>query len=583
MKSLKLRFPKIHYLFVIFSFFSLSISALTVNRLNGGTNIIYIDFSIPTSTVPLELLRTYNSLTALNESNGWPGSFGWGWSSPFETTLNTTPEKNVILRDGITANNVIFRSQKSDPKVLEQFLVDLKRAYFEQKRSRKISKEELARLELPAKILTRLKKDIYFRAELAAKYNMPSQIPQGDVLTSNEYGFQTITFKNNQWIREKEGLTQIFDKDGRLTRQIDKNNFYFDFKYSNLQHSQLSEIVDQDRSISLKFTWTGDRVTECNDSRGFKAKFNYDSLGNLTSVTDSNSHTYVYKYENKKFPHLMTKVEYLSEIKGSVKPFREIRYDDNGVASYHREKDGSETFYTYGRAPSDPENSFWTKSVRKNKGVTEEQYDEYLLKARADGTKYLYKQETKVGGVNTATVYTACCGKPSQISKNGDVTNFKYDEYGLLREKTGAKDYVKLEYDSRFRKVSKVDQNGVTSSYEYDKNGNLTKAANSKNEKVALKYDKLGRIIEMTDPEGKQISFQYGNQGKPILISQKGVGAIRIGYNPDGKIEKTETILTSQKGRKPSATQSQEVVRKVMRGFQHLLDILRPAGVSLAG
>lgn len=569
-------------LFVFFALLATQLHALTVNRLNGGANIIYVDFSIPTSTVPLELVRTYNSLTALNESNGWPGSFGWGWSSPFETTLNTTPEKNVILRDGITANNVIFRSQKDDPKILDQFLADVKRAYYEQKRNRKLKKEELTRLELPAKMLSRLKKDIYFRAEMAARYNLPSQVPQGEILVSNEYGFQTIVFKNNQWFREKEGLTQVFDKEGRLTRQIDKNNFYFDFRYSSTQRSLLTEIVDQDRSVSLKFTWSGDRVTECADSRGFKAKFSYDSIGNLTSVTDSNNHVYLYKYDNKKFPHLMTKVEYVSE-SGSEKPYREIRYDDNGVVSYHREKDGVETTYNYGRSPSDPENNFWTKSVRKSKGSSEEQYDEFLLKARADGTKYLFKQDSKVNGVLTSTYYTSCCGKPSQITKNNEVTHFKYDEYGLLREKTGPKDYVKLSYDSRFKKVNRVDQNGVISQYEYDKNGNLTKASNSRNEKVALKYDKLGRITDMTDPEGKQIVFKYGNQGKPILISQKGVGSIRISYNADGKITKTETVLNAQKGRKPSDAESQDVIRKVMRGFQHLLDILRPAGVSLTG
>lgn len=583
MQSQNLRPAIYRYVFVFFALFHLEAQALTVNRLNGGANIMYIDFSIPTSTVPLELVRSYNSLTALNETNGWPGSFGWGWSSPIETTLNTTPEKNVILRDGITANNVIFRSQKEDPKVVSQFLEDIKRAYFEQKRNRKLNKNELNKLELPQKILVRLKKDLYFRAEMASKYNVPGKVPQGEVLVSNEYGYQTITFKNNQWVREKEGLTQIFDKEGRLIRQIDKNNFYFDYKYAGTQRGQIAEIVDQDRSVSLKFTWSGDRIIECNDSRGFKARFSYDSLGNLVSVTDSNKNSYAYRYDSKKFPHLITKIEYTSEAKGAEKPYRELRYDDNGVVSYHREKDGSETNFSYGRAPSDPENNFWTKSVRKSKGATEEQYDEFLLKARADGTKYLYKQDSKVNGALTSTTYTACCGKPSQISKNGEVTSFKYDEFGLLKEKVGPKEYVKLEYDPRFKKVARVDQNGVISNYEYDRNGNLVKAANNKNEKVSLKYDKLGRITDMTDPEGKQISFKYGNQGKPILISQKGVGSIKIDYNIDGRIVKTETVMTLEKGRKPSEAQSQEVIRKVMRGFQHLLDILRPAGVSLAG
>lgn len=78
--------------------------AVVVNRVNGGMNAIYIDFSIQGMIIPLEVVRTYNSITALNEVTGWPGSFGWGWTSPFESALITTAERNVILRDGGTGN-----------------------------------------------------------------------------------------------------------------------------------------------------------------------------------------------------------------------------------------------------------------------------------------------------------------------------------------------------------------------------------------------------------------------------------------------------------------------------------------------
>lgn len=571
------------FLFIGISFLSSTVSALTVNRVNGGANIIYIDFSVPGSAVPLELVRAYNSITAFNEQTGWSGSFGWGWTSPFETTLITTPDRSVILRDGGTGNTITFRTEKEDPKVKEAFYANYKRAYFESKTGKKLSSQELQKLQLPQKNASRLRTDPQFRASEAQRLGIKGVIPKGELLISSEYGYQTIQFKNNQWIREKDGITQIFDKEGRLVKQVDKNNFYFDFKYANPNRMQVSSIADQDKGVSLKFSWRNDRIVEILDNRGHKARYNYDAAGNLVQVIDSNNQAYGYRYENRRSPHLLTRIDYLSDSTAKDKVYREIKYDDAGLVTYHRDKDGAEFTYQYGRSTQDPENNFSTKVAKKFRGKTEEMYDEYTLKARPDGTKFLYRQESRQNGATTVTVFTACCGKPSQIVRNGQTTNFKYSEDGLLIEKVGPGEDIRLAYDPTWKKVSQVIQNGVTSKYEYDSRGNLVRASNTKNEKVALKYDKIGRITEMTDPEGKQINFKYGNLGKPTLIAEKNVGTIRIEYDPEGRILKTETIIQNERGRRPSDTKSQEVIKRVMKSFQHLLDIIRPAGVSMNG
>ncbi len=566
---------------ILLSFFSISLRAVTVNRLNGGASLVYADFSIPGPVVPLELVRTYNSITGVNEQSGWNGAFGWGWTVPFETSLTITPEHHVLLRDGVTGNTVLFKPEKEDPKIREEFMQRMKRAYFERKTNKKLTDPQLAKMQLPDRIVSRLKGDPQFRMELASKFGVKGNIPPGEVLISSEFGYQTLQFKNNSWLRDKDGITQYFDSNGRLSRQRDKNGFYQDYKYSNSQKLQIAEISTQDNASTLRFSWKQDRVIEVVDNRNRRAKYNYDSSGDLIEVTDSARQVYLYKYENKKFPHLLTKVEYVSESKPGAMVYRELKYDDNGLVVSHRERDGVETAYTYGKQPNDPENNFWTRSVAKGPTTSEDQYDEFFIKARSDGSKYLYKQETKLNGVTTVTLFTPCCGKPTQITKNGEVTNFKYYENGLLAEKTGPKEDIRLEYDPQWKKVTKVNQAGFISEYEYDNHGNLIKGSNSHNEKVSLKYDKLGRITEMNDPAGQQISFKYGDQGKPILIADKKVGTIRVEYDAEGHIKKTETAVAKEKGRKPTQLKSQEVVRRVMQGFQHLLDIIRPAGVNL--
>lgn len=567
---------------ILFFITASSLFALSVNRVNGGGNVNYIDFSLSGSTIPLELVRSYNSITALTEQTGWLGAFGWGWTSPIETTLITTPERYVILRDGGTGNTVIFKPQKEDPKVREAFFEKVKRAYFEGKSGRKMKDTEIAKLKLPDKMMVRLKTEVAFRNEMASRYGISGIIPKGELLTSSEYGYQTLSFKNNQWIRERDGMIQTFDKDGRLIRHQDKSGTAFNFKYP-AGSTQVEEMSDNDKLNTLKFTWRQNRIVEVIDNRGHKSQYSYDALQNLASATDSNRQSYSYQYDNKKFPHLLTRIDYQTESAAGKKIYRELKYDDSGLVVFHREKDGAETTYQYGRNSQDPENNFWTRVVRKDKNGTEDETDSFVIKARADGSKYLYKQSAKRGSTEITTIYTSCCGKPAQVTENGQVTNYKYNEFGQLLERISPKEYVKLEYDPRWKKVVKVNQNGFVSNYDYDGRGNLVKAVNTKNEKVTLKYDRSGRITEMTDPDGKSITFKYGVQSKPTVISERGTGTIRIAYDTDGRITKTETLLERRQNRKPSDAESAEVIRRVMKSFQGLLNIIRPAGVSLAG
>lgn len=555
--------------------------ALSVNRLNGSATLIYVDFSIAGKVVPLELLRTYNTLTAVNETNGWNGAFGWGWTSPFETTLIVTPERHVILRDGQSGNTVLFKPNQEDPKVRGAYFEAVRQAFFTSKLGRPMNADENRKLSLPEKMMLRLKTEPAFRTEIAMKFALTAEVPKGELLVSSEYGYQTMQFKNNQWVRERDGVAQYFDPQGRMTRQIDRVGFFLDFKYDKGSKGKLIEISDADRSMSLKFVWRQDKVMEVTDNRGAKARYSYDNTGNLIQVVDSKAQTFFYRYENKKFPHMLTRVEYPTETIAGNRPYRELRFDENGLVVFHREKDASENTYVYGKG-NDAENNFSTKVIRKNQSGTQETFDDYTLKAKADGNKYLYKNEHRENGVTTVTIYNPCCGKPLQITKNGETTNFKYNEAGLLTEKVSPKDELILDYDPHWKKVSKVKQAGVISQYQYDDKGNLVRASNSRSEALSLKYDKFGRITDMTNADNRNIQFKYGDNGKPILIEEKGVGLIRIDYDAEGRVKKTITVITGEKGRTPSQTKSQDVVRRVMKGFQQLLDIIRPAGAGVS-
>jgi len=345
------------------AFLSLKAIGVTVNRINGGATVGYVDFSVPGDVIPLELVRTYNSITALNTRTGWNGAFGWGWTSDFETTVTITPERYVLLRDGNTGNNVIFRPIRMDGKAIDSFIEQVRGAYFARKKGRVPTPAEMKKLELPSDMKRKLKTDPMFRRDVAIRYNLKIEDPSDEVLVSSRFGYETMEKKGKNWIRTKGGVIYTFDPQGRLTKKSDRNGFYVEFRYSPTNRLQLREIITRNRTASLRFGWRNSRIVRITDNRGVQANFSYDSKGNLIKAVDSNKQIYVYKYQNKKHPHLLTRIEYPGEKVNGRVPFRIIEYDKNGLVIKHRDKNGAEARFAYGRSPNNPKTNFWTRTL----------------------------------------------------------------------------------------------------------------------------------------------------------------------------------------------------------------------------
>ncbi len=555
--------------------------AFFVNRVNGGFTLNYVDFSVKGGVIPLELERSYNSITAVNESNGWNGAFGWGWTSIFETVLTTTADNRIVLRDGATGNSILFSLQKEKPGERNAIIEKIKKAYFEEEKKKTLTKGELSKLSLPAKFLNRLQTDRVFMEKTAFRYGIRGEIFIGEKYVSTEYGYQTVKLIGKEWVREREGITQVFDEKGRLIRQIDKNGYTLIYEYSKLNPSQVFSIRSKDRAQSLNFTWKGNHVIAITDSQNRTSNYFYDEKENLIKVIDSSKQTFIYSYFNKKFPHLLSRIDYPDSKKSGKVEFRRIRYDDNGLIIHHVDRDGSETSFTYGKVSSGSEKGFWTKSVKVFKGKKEERYDEYVLKTRFDGTKYVLKQKTIQNGVATDVEFNECCSLPSKITVNNEVTIYNYYPNGLIKEKISPKEKVYIEYDDRWNKISKIMQNDLVSEYVYDNRGNLIKASNSRKEKVTLLYDNNGRIIAMEDNNNNVLDFKYSSNGKPSEIYQKGLGKILITYSNDDKISGIQTIAENKK-RKLNNEESQKIIQHLMTSFQNLIEVIKPAGINFA-
>jgi YD repeat-containing protein len=144
-------------------------------------------------------------------------------------------------------------------------------------------------------------------------------------------------------------------------------------------------------------------------------------------------------------------------------------------------------------------------------------------------------------------------------------------------EKSSPQELTELQYDSAVDKVSYVKKtsrsNPQTTSWSkfvYDAKGNLVSAKNSEGKGTKLVYDSEGRIRALADEGGHQVSFKYDENSKPVEISDPKLGTITVSYTNSGEIKKVES------------TAGKEVAARVTQEFQELLDIIRPAGVTLS-
>jgi YD repeat-containing protein len=221
---------------------------------------------------------------------------------------------------------------------------------------------------------------------------------------------------------------------------------------------------------------------------------------------------------------------------------------------------------------------------------------EYFNRIDSKGAESTWKMITDIDGDKTETEYSEI-GLPVAIDHNGEKVTFQYDGKGHVTRKETPSEVTELEYDYLVDKIKHVkktpkgvaaegvalnsddpnkesmDQAPVEkpseSSFRYDDAGNLIYAENSEGVKITLLYDSVGRIDELKSDKS-DIKFTYNVNSKPTVIELVGVGRINVSYTEGGDVEK----VASDGGRK--------IALAVTGAFEELLDVIRPAGVSLS-
>lgn len=527
---------------------ALSAAHAGVNLKNGNFYISYTDIVVPGGGKKLEITRTYNSTA---HKTGW---FGFGWGSEFEHRLEVSADGSVVINE---------HGQGGTTRFVPRAAVDGEAA------AKKIVEAMRKRTQLTdaaaAQLLEKLKTNAELRHIYAMNFKVQTTLAVGSTLYSSDRGNQELQVTKDGYKRiMPDGKVEFFGPKGMLTKVADKSGYTIEFVWKN---DQLESIKDS-QAKQIFFSWYADgRVKQLWSAGDKKAEYKYQS-DNLVYSKDVGDHVYEYTYD---------KTHNMNEIRYSDKTKMQIKYEQKTFfVSEITDRNGESTKYVYGNDPKAPEDHYWTSVTKKGfdgKPVTNKY--EYEIKTRPDGSRYTYRIVTDINSIKTETIYSECCSLPLKIARGKHVTNFEYNDRGLLLKKSSTKgDFVTIEYDDALNKIKKVVNNEGTTEFGYDKQGNLTTAKNDKGKGVLLVYDTKGKITKMVDDDKKSnqrrtLAFKYNALGKPVEIEMENVGKINVAYDNYGEIKKVESAA------------GHKMALQVTQAFQNLLAIVKPAGVNL--
>ncbi|MGC4120183.1 MAG: DUF6531 domain-containing protein [Myxococcales bacterium] len=533
-----------------------------VSYRNGNFFIGYSDLSFA-GGMELKIDRVFNS------KSSYKGMFGFGWGSDYEVFLRSYLDGSVVVSEnGGGAKNAFFPVDPADIHVEREVEAVI---------AARAKKETLAGPALASYGQT-LRNDERFRHDEADRWLRGTalpEIPEGTRLISSKFSFQYLVRTPEGFRRVFDnGQVQTFDRAGLLVRIADAHGSFVE-----LSRDDSGRIVrlsdDFGRWISLEYQEVG-FVARATTSSGQTAEYRYRGLDPVW-MRDSDGDGFSYRYSADGRMNLVG-IGYLD---GSSLQVGYYPVTMGESVAFIEDRDGSLLRYRYGG--DGPGGLVADTTVERFdpewKVISTSRY-EYEERVGAGGRRYTYRLTSDENGDVTSTIYSAPCGVPLEIKHGGEYTRFLYDPLCHVTRKETPVGLTELEY-SAVGKVSRVKKSArdgagwkleTDASYSYDEAGNLMHAegwaVGEDRRSLDLEYDAKGRIKEVRGE--KTLRFTYNQDSRPTKIEVLGLGSIDVTYTEKGDIKNVESA-----GGKQAALQVTSI-------FQQLLDLIRPAGVSLS-
>ncbi|MHB8593104.1 MAG: RHS repeat-associated core domain-containing protein, partial [Acidimicrobiales bacterium] len=321
-------------------------------------------------------------------------------------------------------------------------------------------------------------------------------------------GFNFATLKQNSdgsytyVVRQRE--TSRFSSAGQLLSESDLNGYVTSLAYDSV--GRLSTVTDSaGRSLTFAYDGTSPLVSSVTDGAGRVVRYGYDGSGDLTSVTDPLGRQSTYTYDANH--DLLT----ATSPKGGVVT---NTYDSQGRVTKQVDAAGLTTTFAYG--------SGTTTITGPYGSVESETFDTNL------------ELVSRVAGSNSSQPSTwSYSYDPNTLSlasvtdSDSHTMSYTYDAQGdQLTSSDGLQKTKTFQYDGLGDLVKQTDPMGIVSSYVYDAAGNvqsktLTAVGGSPSLTTTYSYGDAypGDITKVVDPAGHETDYTYDGYGDVTAVS----------------------------------------------------------------
>jgi len=564
----------------------------------GNFRLEFVDLDIPLAGIPIQILRTYDTLEA-----GHVGDFGFGWqlglrnariresvraseaeqagaaslfaANPFRTGTRVYLTNPDGRRVGFTFDpipepgflgTVWHPHFTPDPGVYDQLQVE----------DVALSQSEEGTFGLyltgfpynPSEYTLVTKEQIRYRYDQFT--GLLQATDRNDVtLWFTDDGIFSSVGQSITWTRDDQGrITEITDPDGNpiqyaydaagdliaVTNQTD-DEYAFTYRTDPPHYLDTStcplglcvartEYDDEGRVVSITDA-LGNPITQSYDVAnntevvadrlGNETTLVYDDRGNVLSVTDAVGHTSSFTYDDNDNP--LTITDPRVHTSGHT-------YDERGNVTGITDALGQETTITY-NGLNDPL-TITDVLGRTSRFVYDERGNPVEFVNAADGRSLLGWDEygrptshTDLNGYTTVFVYESDLARPTEIvHPDGATRRIAYSALGIPTEVTDERGNVTVySYDASGQVTAIEDASGAVATFSYVGN-RLDRITDPLGRVRRFEYDDGGRKVRDIDATGQITYFAYDANNQLISVTDPEGRTTSYVYRADGLLER---------------------------------------------